>query len=88
MQRGTRIPVTYCQRDDAPGSRQHLLRIHALMRIPLEITHLAVPVLREPIFKLSGVFGRAGVGEMAVVKAKFTRALTDGFFHRCAAWAT
>ena len=58
-----------------------------LVRIPLEVAHFAMPVFGEPDFEFSGVIRWKRAGEPAVVETRFTRALTDGFFHRCAAWA-
>src|SRR4051794_19848813 len=77
--------VTHRQRDDAFRPRQHFLWIHALICIALEVTHFAVPALCQPVFKISGMVGWMRAGETAVVESEFTRALTDGFFHRCAA---
>ena len=79
--------ITDGQRDDAFRARQNLLRVHAFVGVALEVIHLAVLILGEPALKFGGVIGWRGRGKMAIVKAQFPRALTDGCFHRFAAWA-
>src|ERR1043165_2952019 len=77
--------ITHCEGDNVFRSRQHLLRLHTLVRVALQVIHFAVLVLREPILEFGGVVGRKSRGEMAIVKSQLAGSLADGCFHHCAA---
>src|SRR5208282_5543534 len=78
------LSVAGGQRDHAPRSGQHPLRVNALQGIAFEIGHLAMPAGVEPVLELRRARGWFGGCEPAVVEAQFECALPDGRFHR---WA-
>src|SRR5262249_50403045 len=79
------LPVAYRQRDNAPRSRQDLLRVQALVRIALEVGHFAVHPIREPLLELWARLGRVGGREPTVIEPQFSCPLPDCIFHRAAA---
>src|SRR5207249_1973526 len=77
--------VAHRQRDNAPRSRQDLLRVQALVRIALQVGHFTMHSHRQPVLKLRARLRRVGAGEPTVIKAQFPCALPDSIFHGAAA---
>src|ERR1035437_1781624 len=74
--------IAHRQRNERLRTGENLLRLAAFIGVAFEPEHFAVLFLREPVLKFLRAGRRRGGREMAVVKAQFLRALTDGVLHR------
>ena len=72
--------------DDGFGVGENFLRVGAFAGVAGEPGHFTVMIGGEPLLEMSGVIGRRGGGDAAIVKAQPARARLQGGFHGGGGW--